>query len=318
MFLLGMILFLSLVGCGKEDITLKTTENINNESTNEPSTTSDIAPVQVMEATTEYVNIEEASEEDKQITLQQIYVANNGDALLVDNDGYSVNTVYYADGTEIYSELQYMGFDSDGMYMQAYEDSEGYVEILDSVNMCWYVVEDESVSTVLYPEEGMAAVTIDYTHNNMVMANPKDGEATITKIYRADGYLVVEVDAITEYDEKLQYKYVMEDDYRILECSCYEEGELVSYYWTTTNAVYNEPELITQIKQNSDKRLITVGFPDGSGIEYIYQVPKEYPVSIKIFGSVAYSDIDCTREWNEISPMTDGNYADENIFLIRK
>ncbi|MBO5426135.1 MAG: hypothetical protein J6A25_11545 [Lachnospiraceae bacterium] len=316
-FIVVMLGFLlGLCGCGKEDgVVMITTEE--EETTKQEDTSSDIPAVQIEELTTEEASKEDATPEEKNITIEEIYAANSGDVLLQGSAGYSVNTIYYSDGTEVYSEFQYLGFDESGLYMQVYEDSEGYVEVLDSGNMCWYIVDNNQISTLIYPEEGMAAVMIDYSHNDMVMSNPASSGESIADIYRLDGDLVVETTYTSEFDELYTYQYVLDDSLRIMECNCYEGEELISYFWTTKDAVYNETEELTAIRDNSDKRLVTVSFPDGSGIEYIYQVPKQYPVKLKLFGSTAYKDEGYGSEWTEISPMSDGNYADENIYIKR-
>ncbi len=316
-FIMAMLVFLfGLCGCGKEDgVVMITTEE--EETTTQEDTSSDIPAVQIEELTTEEANKEDATPEEKNITIEEIYAANSGDILLQDNTGYSVNTIYYSEGTEVYSEFQYLGFDEDGLYMQVYEDSEGYVEVLDSGNMCWYIVDNNQISTLIYPEEGMAAVMIDYSHNDMVMSDPASSGESIADVYRLDGELVVETTHTSEFDELYTYQYTLDDSLRIVECSCYEGDDLISYFWTTKDAVYNEAEELTAIRENREKRLITVSFPDGSGIEYIYQVPKQYPVKVKLFGSTAYKDAEYGSEWSEISPMSDGNYADENIYIKR-
>lgn len=311
-----LIVLLTLCGCGKDEgVVMITTEDSDTTSVSADTSSSDIPAVQIEDTTTEEVNREEATPEQKAITLEDIYIANSGDILLQGGTGYSVNTIYYSEGNEVYSEFQYLGFDEAGLYMQVYEDSEGYVEVLDSGNMCWYIVEDNQISTLIYPEEGMAAIMIDYSHNDMVMSDPASSGETISDVYKVNGALVVETISVSEFDEEYIYRYTLDENYRVLECSCYEGEELISYFWTTENAVYNESEELASVRTGTEKRLVTVSFPDGSGIEYIYEVPREYPINIKLFGSTAYKDASYTSQWTEISPMSDGSYADENIFI---
>lgn len=316
--LLFLSMLLLLVGCDDDKVVMITTETSEETLEETESTAGEIAAVNIEETTTEYVTTEEATAEEKNITLNQIYEANRGDVLLKDGvTGYSINTVYYSQGTEVYSEFEYIGFDDNGIYMQVYEDSEGYVEVLDTSNMCWYIVDYNQVYTLIYPEEGTANLAVNYTHNEMVMSDPESGNESIQNVYRQDGKLVVETKGQSEFDEEYIYSYILDEEYKILECRCYEGEELISYSRTNQNAVYNEPEIIAEVKATTEKRLITVQFPDGSGIENIYTVPREYPVKLKIFNSKAYSDSECLNEWVEVSPMSNGFYADENIYMIK-
>ncbi|MBE5943838.1 MAG: hypothetical protein E7258_02850 [Lachnospiraceae bacterium] len=312
--LLLLLVLIALTGCGNDKVVLMTTED-NQVSDTKEITESEVPVVQIEDLTTEEKNREEATAEEKNITIAQIYEANSGDVFLKDGKGYSVNTIYYSHGTEVYSELQYLGFDEYGMYMQAYEDSEGYVEVLDSGNLCWYIVRNGQVSTLIYPENGMADIMIDYSHNDMVISDPASSGETIVDVYKLNGDLVVETSLVSEFDEEYLNRYVLDENYRIITGECYEEDELISSFWTTENAVYNESEELTAIRSDLEKRLVTVSYPDGSGVEYIYQIPRQCPVELKLFASVAYADEACNTKWVEINPMSDGFYADENIYV---
>ena len=118
---------LALTACGKEDKrVLVTTEAAASQS--DATTTEDILADIREEAentTEEEKKREPASEEDKKVTMEAIYDANKGDTLLAGGNNYSLNTIYYSDGVEVYSEYQFLGFAEDGTYLQAYEDSNG-------------------------------------------------------------------------------------------------------------------------------------------------------------------------------------------------
>ena len=134
---------LALTACGKEDkLVLVTTEAAASQS--DATTTEDILADIREEAentTEEEKKREPASEEDKKVTLEAIYDANKGDTLLAGGNNYSLNTIYYSDGVEVYSEYQFLGFDEDGTYLQAYEDSNGIVQVLDKEYGYWYLID---------------------------------------------------------------------------------------------------------------------------------------------------------------------------------
>lgn len=108
-----------LSGCKKEEkLVLVTTEE--QTATITDATTEDILADIREEAentTEEAPKREEASEEDKKITLQDIYDANKGDELLAEGQNCSLNTIYYYGGVEQYSEYQFLGFSEDGAYL---------------------------------------------------------------------------------------------------------------------------------------------------------------------------------------------------------
>ena len=103
---------LALTACGKEDkLVLVTTEAAASQS--DATTTEDILADIREEAentTEEEKKREPASEEDKKVTMEAIYDANKGDTLLAGGNNYSLNTIYYSDGVEVYSEYQFLGF----------------------------------------------------------------------------------------------------------------------------------------------------------------------------------------------------------------
>ena len=93
--------------CGKEDkLVLVTTEAAASQS--DATTTEDILADIREEAentTEEEKKREPASEEDKKVTMEAIYDANKGDTLLAGGNNYSLNTIYYSDGVEVYSVI---------------------------------------------------------------------------------------------------------------------------------------------------------------------------------------------------------------------
>lgn len=95
---------LTLTACGKEDkLVLVTTEAVASQS--DAATTEDILAdirQEAENATEEQKKREPASEEDKKVTLEAIYDANKGDTLLAGGNNYSLNTIYYSDGVEVY------------------------------------------------------------------------------------------------------------------------------------------------------------------------------------------------------------------------
>ncbi len=324
LFLVLLFLTMTLGGCGDDDkvvmITTEDTRDITSEeSENENTISEDEYVTEAKDTSSEdnqEQNREEATDEEKKLTIEEIYQANLGDKLLSDCTGYSVNTIYYSNGSEVYSEFKYLGFDENGIYMQAYEDSDGRVEILDNYNGYYYLVGDNQVSTLIYPEDGVLGIMINYNHNNLIIEQPSEEVSeTVKDVYREDGVLVVETDYITELDDKYTYKYYLDDDYKIRELFCYIEDMLVIYSRTTKDAVYNEPELITDLKADTDTRLITIKYPNKDGFDMVYQVPADYPVNLGLFEYSAYLDEACTEKWVMDYSVLPGDFTDEIIYL---
>lgn len=313
---IGIILALGLVGCGKKDeLVLITTER--STETTESSLTA-LTDDSVEDASTEETVVtEEASEEDLAVTLEDIYAANSGDRILSGGQGCSVNTIYYAAGTEVYSEYRFLGFDENGNYLQAYEDSDGTVEVLDNYNQCWYMVSDHQICTRLYPEDGVNARLIDYNHNNTIMT--LDGGEQLQSIYRENGRLVVELDYTDDSDEQFLYTYYLMDDLVVDEIYCYDSsGEQISHAWVTRGAVYNTPDEIQDIfTGQTNLRIINTVYPYGGGVDNIYQIPDCYPLELELIEYKAYEDEKCTIPWNEDNEDAgmEGAYGDETIYL---
>lgn len=307
-------------GCGKDKLVMVTTEKGTNQSTDTDAETTESLADQIAataETTEEEVIIEEPSEEENKITLDQLYDMNRGDMLLAGGVSYSLNTIYYANDAEVYSELQFLGFDENGNYLQVYEDSEGYVQILDKENLCWYVIEDNELSTLIYPEPGVADSIIEYNHNNMVFAScsDTDGVESINDIYRANGELTVEVKYEDETGDYI-YKYIIDSDLKVKAYTCYDsDGTKISYSWVTEDAKYTLPEIVEEARFMDIRRNVTVAFPDGDGVESIYSVSSAYPLQMRMLEYSAYSDRECAIIWSEAEPMDNGFYEDETIYM---
>lgn len=310
-------------GCGKDKLVLVTTEknsNIDTGSSTDTDSSKQSLPDNMPATATsaeEDVVIEEPSEEESKISIEQIFNANVGDNILKDGVSYSLNTIYYANDIEVYSEFQFLGFDSDGNYLQVYEDSDGYLQLLDNANSCWYIFDNNTLSTLIYPEPGVAEAIIEYNHKNMLFAaeDKTDGEEQITDIYRADGELTVDIKYKDEDGEYL-YKYVIDDELKIKAFTCYgSDGTKISYSWVTSGALYDIPEVIMEARALEFNRSVTVAFPKGDGVECTYNIPMAYPLEIRMIEYQAFSDKECSIPWSEIDPMDNGFYEDETIYM---
>ena len=241
---------LALTACGKEDkLVLVTTEAAASQS--DATTTEDILADIREEAentTEEEKKREPASEEDKKVTMEAIYDANKGDTLLAGGNNYSLNTIYYSDGVEVYSEYQFLGFAEDGTYLQAYEDSNGIVQVLDKEYGYWYLIdEDKTCYALIYPEPNVADAIINTNHNDMIISLT-EADQTIKDIYREDGDLVVETNYKND-NASYVFQYVLDDNYKVLEYYCYDaNGEKVSYSWVTEGNSYTYPEAIANFR----------------------------------------------------------------------
>ncbi|MGN0436149.1 MAG: hypothetical protein ACI4D8_05950 [Wujia sp.] len=312
----GICSILLLSGCGKEKVTMITAERTTESSTQSGYIEGDSPYIdgsyQVTEASTE-----EASEEDRAITLEDISYANRGDILLMDRDGYSATTVYYSSGTEIYEETEYIGFDEDGEYFQGYENSEGSAELLDVENQCWYELKGNELTILIYPEDGVADVMIDIAHNGVVYHLPtNDEEEIITDVYRENGHLIVMTQYTTGLTDTYRRKFVLDDQYRILEIYCYdEEEELYSHTRTTENSVFNIPDDIANVITSTRKRTVSVVYTLQDGVGNEYQLPAAYEISIKLYNKKAYSDAQCSEVWDSRNALVGEYYVDEVIYL---
>lgn len=309
---------LALTACGKEDkLVLVTTEATASQS--DATTTEDILADIREEAentTEEQKKREEASEEDKKVTLEAIYDANKGDTLLAGGNNYSLNTIYYSDGVEVYSEYQFLGFAEDGTYLQAYEDSNGIVQVLDKEYGYWYLIdENKTCYALLYPEPNVADAIINTNHNDMIISLT-EADQTIKDIYREDGDLVVETNYKND-NASYVFKYILDANYKVLEYYCYDSnGEKVSYSWVTEGNSYAYPEAIETARASTNMRTVTFRVMEGKGLENSYLIPADIPVQLALLEYKAYTDETCTTIWEETVDDT-GAYTDEVIYLKR-
>ncbi|MBE5946592.1 MAG: hypothetical protein E7259_06625 [Lachnospiraceae bacterium] len=309
-----ILLTINLSACGDDaELVLITTESgVSQDSVVETGTNLDTAVEEVV--VTEEAVTEEATDEEKSVTLEDVFYANRGDVLLSGGTGCSINTVYYSDGTEIYSEYSYLGFDEEGNYIQAYEDSDGDMEVLDITNQYWYVVEDGQTYIKIYPEESMSGVIIDINHNQLIMPEPQsDSGEVITDIYRMGGMLNIETEYTNNVDEVFSYRYVVDDALMIQEIYCYDQfGTQMSYAWITKDAVYNMPESLINLKSATDKRIIRFSYPDGSGYDTMYEVPVGITINLELLSSSAYIDASCSTPW-----IGAGNVSEDETIYIK-
>lgn len=310
MSILAILMSFGFTGCEDDKLVMVTTES----STEAPVTTEEIASQE--DATTEeVVNKVPATEEEAKITLQQLYEANKGDLLLAGGKNYSLNTIYYLNDEEVYSEYQFLGFDSNGNYLQVYEDSEGFVQLLDKYNCYWYIIENNVLSCLIYPEPGTADTIINYNHNDLIMSPPTETGEEIKEIYRVDDELTVETSYKSDTEEFV-FKYIISDDLKILAYYTYDmEGTMISYSWITDGAVYTVPEEITQMMNTENKRNVTIAFPNGDAVDNMFIVPAELPVQVRMVEYSAYSDIEFTIPWTTSQVTETGLYGDETIYM---
>ena len=237
--------------------------------------------------------------------------------MLAGGHNYSLNTIYYSDGVEVYSEYQFLGFDEDGTYLQAYEDSNGIVQVLDKEYGYWYLIdEDKTCYALIYPEPNVADAIINTNHNDMIISLT-EADQTIKDIYREDGDLVVETNYKND-NASYVFHYVLDDNYKVLEYYCYDaNGEKVSYSWVTEGNSYTYPEAIATAHESMMTRTVTFKILEGKGLESSYTVPVDKPVQLALLEYKAYTDEACTTTWEETADDS-GMYTDEVIYLKRE
>jgi len=299
-----------LTACDKkeDELVLVTTEAVATEATQEVTT----------EEITEELT-EEATGGDKSISYQDMYDANKGDVLLASGESYSINTIFYSNGKESYSEFQFLGFDDRGMYTQIYEDSDGYVEILDAANNYWYVVKDNKLSVLIYPEPLAAAAIIDSNHNSMIfeLSGREEGTETVEAVYRKDGKLCVDTVYGETKSDQLKMKYILQDNWIVQEYGCYDiKGELLSYAKVTQGATYDIPKIVADaMAMEEGYRTINFTYVDGDQLDMTYYTAVDVPVELELIEYIAYSDEQCTTVWSEIEADENGVYKDVTIYM---
>lgn len=298
-----------IAGCGDDKLVMSTTESTR--VTTEAETEDDI----------DY-STEEASEEEKAITLEQVFEANKGDALLNGSNGFGAELTFYESGEPIGTENYFIGFDADGNYIQACEDSSGVYRILDRSESCWYVLDQSAVYTLIYPEKDIFEQLVDYYHNDTVYTRigEEDGiSENISSVYRKDGKLIVETVMTIDGVDGGTYTYVLDDNLRIEEYVCYDaHGTILLTEKTYPDKKYDAPSFLEELRNRDNGRTITIKYLD-SNTEYSYYVTADYPVSFETFSGNVYSDEECQNPCTDISweeNLTDesGLYTDKTVF----
>lgn len=298
-----------IAGCGDDKLVMSTTESTR--VTTEAETEDDI----------DY-STEEASEEEKAITLEQVFEANKGDALLNGSNGFGAELTFYESGEPIGTENYFIGFDADGNYIQACEDSSGVYRILDRSESCWYVLDQSAVYTLIYPEKDIFEQLVDYYHNDTVYTRigEEDGiSENISSVYRKDGKLIVETVMTIDGVDGGTYTYVLDDNLRIEEYVCYDaHGTILLTEKTYPDKKYDAPSFLEELRNRDNGRTITIKYLDNN-TEYSYYVTADYPVSFETFSGNVYSDEECQNPCTDISweeNLTDesGLYTDQTVF----
>lgn len=310
LIIITTMLMAVLTACGDD----KSDELILIPVTTTEATTTEATTTEEPVATTE-----EASEKDKAITIQQLRDANRGDALLAGGLSYGLETIYYSGDKEVYSEYHFLGFDHEGMYAQVYEDSDGYAKLLDMSNNYWYVIEENQLSILIYPEQLVGAAIIDSNHNDMLFSftDSDTGTELVQEVYRRDGVLVVETLYGSSSGESYYMEYMLDDQWMVQEYYCYDaDGNKVSYSKVLPGESYQIPDMVTEAKDMEEGyRTITVTFTDGAQLDGTYYTPLNVPIEISTIEYVAYSDAGCTTPWKEVEPDEAGVYKDVTIYM---
>lgn len=298
-----------ITGCGDDKLVMSTTENTRVITETEQAEESDDST-------------EEASEEEKAITLEQVFEANKGDALLNGSNGFGAELTFYESGEPIGTENYFIGFDADGNYIQACEDSSGVYRILDRSESCWYVLDQSAVYTLIYPEKDIFEQLVDYYHNDTVYTRIGDEDGiseSISSVYRKDGKLIVESVITSDGVDGGTYTYVLDDNLRIEEYVCYDaHGTILLTEKTYLDKKYDAPSFLEELRNRDNGRTITIKYLD-SNTEYSYYVTADYPVSFETFSGNVYSDEECQNPCTDISweeNLTDesGLYTDQTVF----
>ena len=293
-------LLLAITGCGDDKLHMSTIENTR--TTTEAEKTDDI----------DY-STEEASEEEKAITLAQMFEANKGDALLSGSNGFGTELTFYDSGEPVGTENYFIGFDANGNYIQACENSSGVYRILDRSESCWYVLDQSAVYTLIYPEKDIFEQLVDYYHNDTVYTRLDDESGVsenISSIYRRDGKLIVETVMTSDGVDGATYTYVLDDNLRIEEYVCKDtHGNMLLTEKTELNKKYDAPSFLEELRNRDNGRTITIKYLDNN-TEYNYYVTANYPVSFETFSGSIYFDEECQNQCTDIS--WEENFTDEN------
>lgn len=310
LFVISSVLMTVLTACGndKDDELILIPVTTTEATTTEATTTEDPGP-----------STEEASEKDKAITIQQLRDANRGDILLAGGVSYGMETIYYSGDKEVYSEYNFLGFDNEGMYAQVYEDSDGYVKLLDMANNYWYVVDENQLSILIYPEQLVGAAIIDSNHNDMVFSftDSNAGTELVQTVYMREGVLVVETLYGSSTGENYYLEYTLDDNWMVQDYYCYDKaGNKISYSKVLPGESYQVPDMVTEAKaMEAGYRTVNVTFADGAQLDSTYYTPLNVPIDISTIEYMAYSDVSCTTPWKEVEPDETGVYKDVTIYM---
>ncbi|MBQ8318871.1 MAG: hypothetical protein IJX85_11055 [Lachnospiraceae bacterium] len=310
LFVISTVLMAVLTACGsdKDDELILIPVTTTEATTTEATTTEDLGP-----------STEEAGEKDSAITVQQLRDANRGDMLLAGGLSYGLNTIYYSGDKEVFSEYHFLGFDDQGMYAQVYEDSDGYIKLLDMSSNYWYIVDDKQLSILIYPEQLVGAAIIDSNHNDMVFSflDIDSGTELVQDVYRRDGELIVETLYGNAAGENYYVEYTLDDNWMVQEYNCFDkDGNKFSYSKVTPGASYAIPDMVTEAKAMADGyRTVNVTFTDGAQLDSTYYTPLNVPIDLSTIEYVAYSDAGCTTPWKEVEPDEAGVYKDVTIYM---
>lgn len=309
----SMSLLLLCSGCGKDDkLVMVTTEKSTENVSIDEATKSD---VQAAVATTE-VPREEASEQDKAITIEQIYAANAGDEILKGGNSYKVTKQYRSNGQEALMEEYFLGFDTNGQYVQTFSTSDGYLQIADRLNRYWYVVENGVTSVLICPDQGGFDYAVDFQHNNMIFSGLgiSGDELTISDVYRQNGELVVEMK-----DSKNEgYKYTLQDDYRVKTCDY--STEFGDVYCSDTVAkvdAYTLPKDVADCQAAVEQRQISLLYPYGDGMDDFYYISDGVEFKLTDTELKVYKDDNLMEYWEQDAVGEDGKYLETTLYLSK-
>ncbi|MDD6401398.1 MAG: hypothetical protein PUG10_07305 [Lachnospiraceae bacterium] len=298
-------------GCGKGDdkLVMVTTERSNDTEAIKEEVTEAIET----EGTTENTR-EEASEEEKSITIDMIYEANRGEALLQDKQSYRMNKKYISDGKEEITEEYFLGVDDKGAYVQVFSNSDNETQILDNRNKVWYVTDSKGVSVLICPDEGGVEYAISYQHDNMIFSKKgiNGDDLSISDVYKEAGQLVVEMK-----DQKQEiYRYFLDEKYRIKKCEyCTVDGVVYCEDVISVVDSYTLPTDIRALKESENLRTVSLQFQGEDAHVREYYVDNSVPVKFTESDSKLYKDEEMKELWTEDQAGEDGKYPDITIYV---
>jgi hypothetical protein len=239
---------------------------------------------------------------NEEVTIDALFAANGLDALLARHAAYSMNTIYYDEaGKETFSTYQALG-KTDGGYSAAYEDSDGYTEFLDGEIVYGFDPSANRFSETAFFEgqyDRYIASFDDYVFVYDPAAQVKsvsdDGTTVEVLIPRTDdnGGLM---DSVPVSDvEGLKFLYTVDPDafeikgYTVSAVSKKGEELVAKAFLTYLDAPLTPPDYVGQLKNPTEKRTVTVVYPDSTQNQYV--LPKDTLFSMSLpDGYGAYYD----------------------------